>query len=200
MQALINAGGKGSRMGECGIEKPMQIIGGKPAVVRVVDALMASKYIDKVLVSVSDHTIETERCLMEYGVETIRTSGESFMDDLHESFKKMEGEYVLVCPSDLPLISTNEVNIFIDSFDPNNMESLIALVKCSTVKSLGITPSYTVDRYGHQWVVSGISIMSRNRTLNGEYLQESYYHTECPEFAVNVNTQKELKLAKDMFV
>jgi len=39
MQALINAGGKGSRMGECGVEKPMQVIGDKPSVQRVIEAL-----------------------------------------------------------------------------------------------------------------------------------------------------------------
>ena len=54
MQALVNAGGKGTRMGGCGIEKPMQMIGDRPTVCRVIDALMASKHIDRVLVSVSD--------------------------------------------------------------------------------------------------------------------------------------------------
>ena len=73
MQALVNAGGKGSRMGKCGIEKPMQMV---------------------------------ERFLNSIGVETIRTSGESFMDDLHDAFKVMDGDYVLTCPSDLPLLTT----------------------------------------------------------------------------------------------
>ena len=49
MQALVNAGGKGTRMGRCGIEKPMQMIGDRPTVCRVIDALMASKHIDRVL-------------------------------------------------------------------------------------------------------------------------------------------------------
>ena len=63
MEAVINAGGKGTRMGQCGIEKPMQIIGGKPVVQRVVDAISASKHISRVLVSVSSNTLETERFL-----------------------------------------------------------------------------------------------------------------------------------------
>ena len=35
LEALVNAGGKGSRMGNCGIEKPMQIVGGMHTVQRV---------------------------------------------------------------------------------------------------------------------------------------------------------------------
>ena len=76
MQALINAGGKGTRMGRCGIEKPMQKVGDKPTIQRVVDALSASEHIDEVVVSVSDHTLETEEYLRGMGVRTIRTSGE----------------------------------------------------------------------------------------------------------------------------
>ena len=74
MQALVNAGGKGSRMGKCGVEKPMQMIGDKPTVQRVVEAISASDNIDRVLVSVSDNTPETERYLNSLGVETVRTS------------------------------------------------------------------------------------------------------------------------------
>ncbi len=200
MQALINAGGKGSRMGACGIEKPMQIIGGKPSVQRVVEALSESKNIDRILVSVSDNTLETERFLKELCVETIRTSGVSFMDDLHESFSHMEGRFVLTCPSDIPLISTQILDDFIDGFEPSKMESFIALVNCKTVSGLGIKPSFVMNRYGENWAVSGISIMDRKKTLNGDYLMESFYHTDCKEFAVNVNTQNDLELARKMFL
>jgi adenosylcobinamide-phosphate guanylyltransferase len=200
MQALINAGGKGSRMGACGIEKPMQIIGGKPSVQRVVEALCNSRYIDRVLVSVSDNTPETEKFLKMLEVETIRTSGESFMDDLHQSFSHMKGDFVLTCPSDIPLISTPMLDAFIGSFDPIKMESFIALVSCRIVQSLGIMPSFVMSRYGENWAVSGISIMDRQKTLDGDYLMESFYQTDCKEFAVNVNTQKDLELARKMFL
>ncbi len=60
MDVLINAGGKGTRMGVTGIEKPMQIIGGKPTVLRVVEAMQKSSYTDRILVSVSPNTPKTE--------------------------------------------------------------------------------------------------------------------------------------------
>lgn len=199
MQALVNAGGKGTRMGRCGIEKPMQRVGDKPTIQRVVDALSASDRIDDVLVSVSDHTLETEAYLRAEGVRTIRTSGESFMDDLHTAFESMEGEYVLTCPSDLPLLTTRVVDAFIDYFVPGTMQSAIAVIDEETVRGLGITPSYTREHRGYQWVLSGLCIMNRPRTLAGEYLDEYLFETNWPELAVNVNTPRELDLARSYF-
>lgn len=199
MQALVNAGGKGSRMGRCGIEKPMQTVGGEHTVRRVVDALTASSHIDRVLVSVSDNTPETESYLRSCGVETIRTSGESFMDDLHQAFEVMDGEYVLTCPSDLPLLTTEVVDTFIEYFVPGVMESAIAVVDERTVRGVGITPSYTREDGGRQWVLSGLCIMNRPRTLAGDYLEEYLFQTNWVELSVNVNTPRELELARAYF-
>ena len=196
MQALINAGGKGTRMGACGIEKPMQVIGGKPVVKRVVDALLGSDNIERVLVSVSDNTPETERYLNSVGVETIKTSGEDYVEDLHDSFRVLDGKFVLTCPSDLPFITTKGLDKFISAFDEKKMESLIAIVEKKAFEKLNIKPSYTRDYYGTNWVVSGVSIMDRKKILHGEYLQEFFYETRSREFAINVNTQEELDQAR----
>ena len=186
-------------MGRCGIEKPMQMIGDRPTVRRVLDALTASGNIDRVLVSVSDHTAETERYLKDSGFETVRTSGESFMDDLHTAFEVLDSEYVLTCPSDLPLLTTGVVDAFIQYFHPGVMQSAIAVVDEETVRGLGITPSYTREYRGMSWVLSGLCIMSRERTLRGEYLEEHIFDTNWPELAVNVNTMRELDLARSFF-
>lgn len=199
MQALINAGGKGSRMGKCGVEKPMQVIGDKPTVQRVVEAISASSNVDRLIVSVSDNTPETERFLNSIGVETIRTSGESFMDDLHDAFRAMDGDYVLTCPSDLPLLTTDVVDLFIEYFQPGTMESAIAVVDEETVVRTGITPSYTREYNGRQWVLSGLCIMNRPMTLAGAYLKEYLFETDWVELSVNVNTLDELELARSYF-
>lgn len=199
MQALINAGGKGSRMGRCGIEKPMHMVGDKHTVDRVVDALRGSSHIDRILVSVSDNTLETEKYLQSIGVETIRTSGESFMDDLREAFKELDSDYVLTCPSDLPLLTTEVVDTFIEYFVPSVMQSAIAVVDEATVLSTGITPSYTRESGGRNWVLSGLCIMNREGTLRGDYLDEYLFETNWPELAVNMNTPKELDLARSYF-
>ena len=199
MQALVNAGGKGTRMGKCGVEKPMHLVGDKHTVERVIDALSGSSHIDRVLVSVSDNTLETEQYLKSIGVETIRTSGESFMDDIHDAFRNMEGDYILTCPSDLPLLTTEVVDTFIEYFVPGTMQSAIAVVDEETVRRVGITPSYTRESGGRNWVLSGLCIMNREGTLRGDYLEEYLCETNWPEFAVNMNTPKELDLARSYF-
>ncbi|MDR3283019.1 MAG: NTP transferase domain-containing protein [Candidatus Methanoplasma sp.] len=197
MEALINAGGKGTRMGQCGTEKPMQEIGRKPVVRRVADALAGAKTVDRVLVSVSDHTPETERYLRDSGIETVRTSGRDFVGDIHEAFESMNGTFVLTCPSDLPLVTSEAIDGFAARFD-DRMESLIAVVPCSLLRGMGIKPSYTRQMNGAEWVLSGITIMDREKTLRGEYLQELFYETDRREFAVNVNTKEELELARKL--
>ena len=199
MQALVNAGGKGTRMGKCGVEKPMHLVGDKLTVERVIDALSGSSHIDRVLVSVSDNTLETEQYLKSIGVETIRTSGESFMDDIHDAFRNMEGDYILTCPSDLPLLTTEVVDTFIEYFVPGTMQSAIAVVDEETVRRVGITPSYTRESGGRNWVLSGLCIMNREGTLRGDYLEEYLFETNWPELAVNMNTPKELDLARSYF-
>ena len=186
-------------MGACGIEKPMQTIGGKPVIRMVVDALSGSKNIDKILVSVSDHTKETEKYLKGIGVETIRTSGEDFMQDIHESLEVLEGRFVLMCPSDTPFISTKELDKFIKAFDPEKMESILAIVDRKAFDRLEVKPSYTRDYYGSEIVLSGFSIIDREKTLQGVYLQESFYETDIMEFTVNVNTPEELEQARKIY-
>lgn len=197
MEALVYAGGKGTRMGVCGVEKPMQIVGGKPTVSRVVDALRGAEGIDGILVSVSDNTPMTQAFLKDQGVETVMTSGESFMDDMHDAFSVMNGKYVFTSPSDLPLLTSRRVEMILDVFDWK-MESLIVLVDGDTVSSVGITPSYDRELLGRNWVISGLSIMDREKTLRGDYLEEHFQYTDFLELAVNVNTQKELEIARNL--
>ncbi len=199
MQVLINAGGKGSRMGLCGIEKPMQIIGGVPVIKRVIDAMLGSENVDRILVTVSDNTFETEKYLKKIGIETLHTSGESFMDDLHDAFSILGGDFILTCPSDMPLLTTSVIDRIVNAFDPKNMESMVVAVKCTVAESIGTIPSYSYERNGLKWVLTGLSVMDREKTIAGDYLEQSYLDTDWPEVALNVNTQDELTIARLMF-
>ena len=199
MEALVHAGGKGTRMGSYGIEKPMMKIGDKCAVERVVEALSASENIDRVLVSVSDNTLETEKLLKSIGVETVRTSGDDFMGDLHQALECMDGDYVLTTPSDLPLITTSIFDKIIAGFVPKEMDSLLAVIDERTVRKIGIIPSYVRENNGRSWVLSGVSIIDRKKTLAGEYLNEHLFETDWLELSVNVNTQMELSLARTFY-
>ena len=197
MEALINAGGKGTRMGDCGIEKPMQVIGGEPVVMRVVNAMRSAKSIDRVLVSVSEHTSATAHYLEDNGIETIHTSGDDFMMDLHDSFSILNGKYVLTSPSDIPMMTSTVIDKTVEAFRPE-MQSMIVYIDAGTVREMGVIPSYTKEINGKEWVISGLSIMDREATLEGTYLNEEGLFTDWQELAVNVNTQGELSLARKL--
>ncbi len=194
-EALINAGGKGTRMLNNGIEKPMLTVGGKPTVMHVISALEASENISSIFISVSSNTPQTEMYLDDLGYETIKTSGDNYVEDVHSSLKRMSSEFVLTSPSDLPLLSTNVIDGITNAFKPD-MESMIAVVDEESITRFGITPSYTINLGGKFWVMSGINIMDRQRTLDGDYLQESFYKCSFIDLAVNVNTVEELSMAR----
>jgi adenosylcobinamide-phosphate guanylyltransferase len=196
MEALVHAGGKGTRMGRCGVEKPMMKVGDKCTVERVIDALNGAKNVDRILVSVSDNTLQTERFLKSIGVETVRTSGDDFMGDLHQALECLNGDYVLTTPSDLPLITSEIFDAIVDYFNPSIMDSLLAVIDEQTVRDIGIIPSYTRENRGRNWVLSGVSIIDRKKTLRGDYLEETLFETNWPELSVNVNTPLELDLAR----
>lgn len=194
-EALINAGGKGTRMLNSGIEKPMLAVGGKPTVMHVISALESSKRISSILISVSSNTPQTEIYLKDLGFETIRTGGDSYVEDIHTSLEIMSSEFVLTSPSDLPLLSTNVIDRIAEAFEPD-MQSMITVVDKEFVIRSGITPSYTIRLEDKSWVMSGINIMDRQRTLDGEYLTEDFFKCSCIDLAINVNTSEELRMAR----
>ena len=200
MEALVMAGGKGSRMGFCGVEKPMIEVGGIYTVERVINALKSSKHIDKILVSVSPNTPDTESYMKDIGIETIRTSGEDYVEDLHDSFRVLSGKYILTCPSDLPLLRSFTIDAFIDYFLENPDDSMTAIVEEDVVVKSGITPSFDFGYDGKKWVISGINIMDRTKILSNEVLSYSYFMTDWVDLAINMNTEHELKIARSFFL
>ena len=200
MEALVMAGGKGTRMGYCGVEKPMIEVGGIYTVERVVNALKGSNHIDRILVSVSPNTPDTERYMKDIGIETIRTSGEDYVEDLHNSFSILTGKYVLTCPSDVPLLCSHTVNAFIEYFLKNPDDSMTAVVEEDVVVNSGITPSFDFELDGKKWVISGLNIMDREKILSNVVLSYGYFMTDWVDLAVNVNTENELKIARSFFL
>jgi adenosylcobinamide-phosphate guanylyltransferase len=198
MEALINAGGRATRMVNSVTEKPMLLINGVPVIRRVIDAISSSQHIDRVLVSVSGNTKETESYLRSEGIETIMTSGSDFMNDLHTSFEVMNGRFVMTAPCDMPLLKTYAVDTLYEFFDPDTMESAIAVIPEDIVRSVGITPSYSIELSSRRCVLSGLCIMDRIKTLDDVFLKEAYMLTDMFELAVNVNTPNELELVRKM--
>lgn len=200
MQALVMAGGKGTRMGFCGVEKSMIEVGGVCTIERVINALKSAKNIDKILVSVSPNTPDTEKHMQEIGIDTINTSGDDYVKDLHAAFEILDGEYILTCPADIPLLRPFTIDTFINYFKNNTNDSMTAIIKETVVINAGITPSHSFEMSGMKWVLSGMNIMHRKKTLSGKILDYSYFMTDLVDLVINMNTQQEMYIARSYFV
>lgn len=200
MQALVMAGGKGTRMGFCGVEKSMIEVGGVCTIERVIKALKSAKNIDKILVSVSPNTPNTEKRMREIDIDTINTSGDDYVKDLHSAFRILDGEYILTCPADIPLLRPSTIDTFVNYFSNNPNDSMTAIIEEIAVINTGIKPSYSFEIGGMKWVLSGMNIMDRKKTLSGKILDYSYFMTNLVDLAINMNTQQEMYIAKSYFV
>ena len=70
--ALIMAGGKGTRL-DLDYEKPMVKVNEKPMISYVIEALMESQYINKILVAISPNTPVTSEYVKKFPVKIIKT-------------------------------------------------------------------------------------------------------------------------------
>ena len=194
MEALIMAGGKGTRLCKNGVEKPYINVAGKHVIEHVINALKKAKCVDRILVTVSPNTKKTEEFLMTLDdVEIIRTSGEDYVGDLHAAYSVMNGKYVFSTPSDLPLLKSFTVDNFIKAFEKDPHDSFLAVVDEEVVVNTGIVPSFSFKMDGSNWLLSGLTIM------DGECPPDYYYKTDWVDLAVNVNTMYELQLARGYF-
>ncbi len=200
MEALIMAGGKGTRMCRNGVEKPFIDVAGKHVIEHVINALKKAQCVDRILVSVSPNTKRTGEFLETVdGVEVIWTSGEDYVEDLHTAYRMMDGDYVFSTPSDLPLLKSFTVDNFIKAFQKDPHDSFLAVVEEEVVVNTGIVPSFAFELDGSRWVLSGFTIMNRRKILDGECPQDYYFKTDWVDLAINVNTMYELQLARSYF-
>jgi adenosylcobinamide-phosphate guanylyltransferase len=196
VDVLVNAGGKGSRISSLGMEKPLIMVEGRSCIDRVLDVLQASEYIGHILVSVSPNTRKTREWVLERGFEVVDTSGEDFVLDMHSALRMMDGDEVMLCPSDLPLLKRSTVDDFLASYYKEGGESYLAMVKESIVLAAGLRPSYVWELDEGRYVVSGVSVVDRRLTLEGKYLEENFYLNGGLDLAVNVNTPEGLELVR----
>ena len=77
--ALLMAGGKGTRM-KSDLEKPLTILGGKPLIQHVLEALQDSLLVDKIIVATSSKTPQTtilieDKCSNNPDITVLNTPG-----------------------------------------------------------------------------------------------------------------------------
>lgn len=182
------------------IEKPLLKVNGIAMVERVILALVSSDRFDRIVAAVSPNTPKTKELLKSKGIEIIETSGEGYSNDLSYLLSKLKPQRVMVVPSDLPLLNSQIVSEILDAVDNSSRRkehgpAISIVLEKGFVERTGAKPSIVQDQYCH----SGITIFN-TMSVGTKPVEEYYWVMNRKEIALNVNTKKELELAKKLLV
>jgi adenosylcobinamide-phosphate guanylyltransferase len=192
--AVVMAGGKGSRLA-VSEEKPLLIVGGKPVVACVLNALLGAKRVDSVVVAVSCRTPKTASFVKRFPVRVVETPGEGYIPDMQFVVKQLGLGAVLAIVSDLPLITSAVVDDVLEQYELCGKPALTVAVPIETKTKLGAGVDYAFEANGKKVVPTGINVIDGTR-IDGGWMEQEVYVLDKDEVAVNVNTAEELRLAE----
>jgi adenosylcobinamide-phosphate guanylyltransferase len=191
--ALIMAGGKATRM-DSTVEKPLLDVGGKPMLKHVLEALQSSAYVDKVLTAVTRNTPQTRKTASQLKCDIVLTPGKGYVSDVRYVIKSRHLQDTLIVSADLPFISTEIVNRAIRTYFSSKKPALSLMTPIETYAKLGSQPDYVFKVAGRNLVPVGINIVDGSRI--DELELEEVLVVELEELALNVNTPRDLELAR----
>lgn len=194
MDALVMAGGKGSRlmMGE----KPLVKLFGKPLIDYVVSALLDSSA-DRIFVAATENVPMTRKWALEKELTVVDTSGKGFVADMVDAVE-MAGvaEPILIVMADLPLVTPDLIDEIMETYEKRSEPALSTHTPLDLHRRLGRRPDSLFNYRSQLIVPSGINI------LDGANIREEQedYHLimERIELAVNVNVVEDLKLCESI--
>lgn len=194
--ALITAGGKGTRIKELGVEKPMAMLLGRPMVDLVLEQLLAVDEVSTVYVSVSDNVPRTREHLQKIGAKLLETSGTEYCHDLIQAAEGIAEDHIFICPADLPLLRSELVSRIVADYLERKDSSLTVGIPLEKALEFGVDVTFYENVDGHPVIPCGVSVVDRERMLTREFLAGGYFLAETPDVVVNVNTVRELKQAE----
>jgi adenosylcobinamide-phosphate guanylyltransferase len=177
-------------------EKPLLQVGSKPMMQHVVDALKQSKKVDRIIVAVSASTPETARKAKELGLEVLETPGEGYVSDVKYAIRKLNLHDVLTVSADLPFITSETVDRAVKKYRESGKPSLAIVSPIEVYERLGSEPEYVFRVNGRCMVPVGINIIDGTRADESE-LEQALLVTESEGMALNVNTSRELRVARE---
>lgn len=191
--ALIMAGGKGTRM-DLDEEKPLIKVKSKPMIEHVINALLESKYIDKILVAVSPNTPKTKSFLENFPVVVVETNAKGYIEDLSEILQNRnyleKDEEVMTIVSDLPFVTSTHIDDVLEVYYQRKKPAMCVSVKEELFKKYGIIPTLVYEGL----VPSGVNML----IANDKEQDQSIYVTDNVELAFNINTLNDLDKGNDL--
>ena len=195
MDALVMAGGKGSRLNRG--EKPLVRLFGRPLIEYVVSCLTDSLAVSegRILVATTNNVPLTSRWARERELEVVETAGKGFVPDMVEAVKQAGvKEPILVIMADLPLVTPDLIDQIIEIYDQRPEPALSTHTPLHLHTRMGRRPDTLFNYQGQLIVPSGINILE-GANIRDE--QEDYHLImERIELALNVNVAEDLKLCE----
>lgn len=196
MTALVMAGGKATRMGS-DMEKPLLEIDGVPMIQRVIDALRASKNVDRMIVAVSPSSARVARRARELGAEVIETPGSGYESDMKIAIKQLGLRDVMVVSADLPFLTGAMVDRAFEAYKSESKPALSVMCPHGVLEKLNVQPSYVFEVEGKKLVPIGLNILDGSR-IDEPILEETTLVTDSKQLVLNVNTPQELEVARKL--
>ena len=194
--ALVMAGGKGIRL-DLDEEKPLLQLGGKPVIEYVLTALRNAKNVNNIVVAVSHHSPKTAKLMSIDKISTITTPGKEYVFDLGYAVKRLNSEFVLAIAADLPFITGEIIDFIIESYQKCGKPALSVVVPIETKEKMGLGGDYVIEFGDKRVVPAGINVIDGKR-IEEEELDQELCLIDRKEVAININTQKELEIAKTL--
>ena len=195
MDALVMAGGKGSRLNRG--EKPLVRLFGRPLIEYVVSCLTDSLAVSegRILVATTNNVPLTSRWARERELEVVETAGKGFVPDMVEAINQAGvKEPILVIMADLPLVTPDLIDQIIEIYDQRPEPALSTHTPLHLHTKMGRRPDTLFNYQGQLIVPSGINILE-GANIRDE--QEDYHLImERIELALNVNVTEDLKLCE----
>ncbi|MHC1592748.1 MAG: NTP transferase domain-containing protein [Methermicoccaceae archaeon] len=197
MDALVMAGGLGTRL-KMG-EKPILVLCGKPLVQWTLDAVLASKYIQDVIVATSPNVPKTREWIREHypQVDVFTANGKGYITDMQHTVKraKLRGAFFMTM-GDLPLMNTGLIDLVIEKYMECGRQALSVHVPLALCRELGIYPDAVFNYGGRLIVPSGINILDADSI---EKEQDDYHFIlEREDAAMNINRVEDVVVAERM--
>lgn len=188
--AIIMAGGKSKRFDFDIIkvkyqEKSLLSIRGKYLIEYIIDALIASKNINRVIIAVSPHTPHTKSIIASKNrlIEIIETPGMGYHSDLSFIFKILKLGISLTIVGDIPLIKPEIIDEIVEKYVILKKPALAVMADFNFFYKHGIKPTNKFQSKNGQknLVPIGINI------IDGQFIEQNEQ-----DQVIIVNNRREL--------